>query len=385
MQVSASETAKSKTLVLDITNHHNQEVILLKFAKDKELDEAIRTFTGVRWTKTHYAWYVRYSVTNINQIKNTFDPLCKIDATLLKEKIVSKKVNPAIKILPATLVIGEEGKLKMKQFKNWLCSKRYSESTVVTYMDALKAFLRFYAHKPVSEINNEDVIIFNNEFVLKHSLSPSYQNQVVNAIKLFFSTVQNTAIKIENIHRPKRQKLLPNVLSKEEVKLILTAHSNVKHRAMLSLIYSCGLRRNELINLRLTDVDSNRNLLIIRQAKGKKDRIVPLSEKTLELLRSYFIACKPKAWLFEGQDKTSKYDENSLAAVLKQALTKAQINKPVTLHWLRHSYATHLLENGTDLRYIQEILGHSRSTTTEIYTHVSNQSIQKVVSPFDSL
>ncbi len=154
---------------------------------------------------------------------------------------------------------------------------------------------------------------------------------------------------------------------------------------MLSLIYSCGLRRSELLNLKLTDIDSKRGLIIVRQAKGKKDRVTPLSEKILTLLRDYFIAYKPKEWLFEGQSGIGQYDERSLANVLKQALEKSNINKPVTLHWLRHSFATHLLEGGTDLRYIQEILGHSRSTTTEIYTHVSNKSIQKVISPFDTL
>jgi integrase/recombinase XerD len=154
---------------------------------------------------------------------------------------------------------------------------------------------------------------------------------------------------------------------------------------MLSLIYSCGLRRSELLNLKLNDIDSKRGLVIIRYAKGKKDRIAPLSEKILNILRDYYIAYKPTKWLFEGQDKSKQYDEASLQKVLKQSLEKAKIDKPVTLHWLRHSYATHLLENGTDLRYIQEILGHSSSRTTEIYTHVSNHNIQRITSPFDNL
>ena len=175
------------------------------------------------------------------------------------------------------------------------------------------------------------------------------------------------------------------MLSKEEIKLILNAPSNIKHKAMLSLIYSCGLRRSELLNLKLTDIDSKRGLVIIRQSKGRKDRVAPLSEKILELLRAYYNAYKPNVWLFEGQDKKSQYDENSLSSVLKQTLEKCKINKPVSLHWLRHSYATHLLENGTDLRYIQEILGHSSSRTTEIYTHVSNHNIQRISSPFDNL
>ncbi len=242
-----------------------------------------------------------------------------------------------------------------------------------------------WAKKQIAEITNEDVIDFNNNYILKQELSASFQNQVVNAIKLFFRTMQHKKLDVDLVHRPKRAKVLPNVLSKEEVKVLLNSLSNVKHKAMLSLIYSCGLRRSELLNLKLTDIDSKRNLIIIRQAKGRKDRIAPLSLKVLELLRSYFEAYKPKFWLFEGQDKNSKYDERSLASVLRQALEKSKINKPVTLHWLRHSYATHLLENGTDLRYIQEILGHSSSKTTEIYTHVSNKSIQKIVSPFDTL
>ncbi len=150
-------------------------------------------------------------------------------------------------------------------------------------------------------------------------------------------------------------------------------------------MYSCGLRRSELLNLKLTDIDSKRNLIIIKQAKGKKDRIVPLSTKIVEMLRNYYIAYKPKSWLFEGQAENTKYDERSLSNVLKQALAKTKINKPVSLHWLRHSYATHLLESGTDLRYIQELLGHSSSRTTEIYTHVSAKSIQQIKSPFDDL
>jgi integrase/recombinase XerD len=276
-------------------------------------------------------------------------------------------------------------KEKIDQFKYWLQSKRYSESTIGTYIDSIQTFLRYYATKNLSEITNDDLIKFNNEYILANHFSASYQNQVVNAVKLFFRTVEDKQLYPELVHRPKTQKLLPNVLSKEEIKIILNAHGNIKHKAMLSLIYSCGLRRGELLNLTLNDIDSKRGLIVIRKAKGRKDRITPLSNKILELLREYYIAYKPTHWLFEGQNKNEQYEGSSLSSVLKQALEKSKITKPVSLHWLRHSYATHLLENGTDLRYIQEILGHSRSTTTEIYTHVSNNSIQKVISPFDSL
>jgi integrase/recombinase XerD len=175
------------------------------------------------------------------------------------------------------------------------------------------------------------------------------------------------------------------VLSKEEVKLILLAPSNIKHKAMLSLIYSCGLRCSELLNLRPEHIDSKRGLVIIKQSKGKKDRVTPLSLKLVELLREYYISIKPKEWLFEGQKLGTQYSEKSLQSVLKQSLEKSKIIKPVTLHWLRHSYATHLLEGGTDLRYIQELLGHNSSRTTEIYTHVSTNRLQNIKSPFDDL
>ena len=289
-----------------------------------------------------------------------------------------------IRLHPQT-VPSEEGIAAIEKFKQWLLSKRYSPSTIKTYSEALKSFLIFYREKPIAEISNEDVIVYNNDYILKNNLSASYQNQIVNAIKLFFQTIRETKMMVDKIHRPKRSKLLPNVLSKEEIKLILNAHSNIKHKTMLSLIYSCGLRRSELLNLKPADIDSKRGIVIIRQSKGKKDRIAPLSPKILDMLREYYIGFKPKTWLFEGQNENTKYDERSLSNVLKQALTKSRINKPVSLHWLRHSYATHLLESGTDLRYIQELLGHSSSKTTEIYTHVSTKSIQQIKSPFDDL
>jgi integrase/recombinase XerD len=284
--------------------------------------------------------------------------------------------------LPA---ISEESKTELVEFIKHLKSKRYSENTIKTYTDALSTFLRFFHFKPIEEIENEDLIRFNNEYILGQGLSSSFQNQIVNAIKLFFSIRKGRKLDPELVHRPRREKLLPNVLSKEEVKSILEAPTNLKHRAMLSLIYACGLRRSELLNLTFKDIHTERNLLIVKQSKGKKDRVVPISHKIINLLRDYYKAYRPKNWLFEGQNVGEKYSEESLAKVLKQSLIKTKIQKPVTLHWLRHSYATHLLENGTDIRYIQELLGHSSSRTTEIYTHVSTRNIQNIVSPFDML
>ena len=273
----------------------------------------------------------------------------------------------------------------LAHFKNYLKSQRYSPNTIKTYTDALGVFFQFHSNKAAEQLEIADIIDFNTGYILRKNLSASYQNQVINAIKLFYRNRFNRVMDLNNIQRPRREKRLPNVLSKQEIKAILEAPTNLKHRAMLSLIYACGLRRSELLNLSLSDVHSDRNLLFIRQSKGKKDRVVPISNKIIEMLREYYKAYKPKTWLFEGQYTGEQYSERSLQLVLKQALQKAGNKKPVSLHWLRHSYATHLLESGTDLRYIQELLGHASSRTTEIYTHVSTKNLQQIRYPFDDL
>lgn len=340
-----------------LITHRKEKRIAVYFEKNAALITRIKQLEGSRWSQTLGVWH----------LPDTFE-------NRMRFKIATTAHLPS-----------PEGMEQIEKFKQWMRSKRYSESTIGTYCDALKSFLVFYRDKPISEISNEDVIVYNNEYILEKKFSASFQNQIVNAIKLFFQTIRDTKMMVDKIHRPKREKVLPNVLSKEEVKLILNAHSNIKHKAMLSMIYSCGLRRSELLHLKFSDIDANRNIVLLKNAKGKKDRIAPLSPKILKMLRDYYKDYKPAIWLFEGQIKGEQYSEKSLQSVLKQALQKTRITKPVTLHWLRHSYATHLLESGTDLRYIQELLGHSSSKTTEIYTHVSTKSLQQIKSPFDDL
>ena len=189
---------------------------------------------------------------------------------------------------------------------------------------------------------------------------------------------------IESIERPFSTKSLPVVLSTKEVERMINQIVNLKHRTMIAVIYSCGLRRGELINLRVNDIDSERMLIHVKGGKGKKDRMVPLSEKTLHLLRTYARAYHPNDLLFTGA-KGGHYAGSSLQAVFKRAKERARIDKPVTLHSLRHSYATHMLESGINLRYIQEILGHSSPKTTEIYTHVSSEKYRKIVSPIEKM
>lgn len=358
-------------VILESGRHHNYDVVFLIFPKDPGLISAVKTLGVARWSKTKSKWFITKDKFELSKLINALNGKAVIDTAGLKEK--TKPQTPA------------EIEQNLSKLKLWMEHKRYSTSTINTYLDAAKSFLMFTHPKPMQEVNNNDIVKYVNEYIIKHNLSFSYQNQVVNAVKLFFREIVHSDLNVDKIERPRREYKLPNVLSKEEVKLILNAHSNIKHKTMLSLIYSCGLRRSELLNLKPSDVDSKRGLLIIKQAKGRKDRITPISEKTIVMLREYYKMYKPKIWLFEGQNSGEQYSEKSLQNVLKQALKKVKIKKTVTLHWLRHSYATHLLEAGTDIRYIQELLGHKSSKTTEIYTHVSTKSLQNIKSPFDDL
>ncbi|WP_239023019.1 tyrosine-type recombinase/integrase [Pontibacter mangrovi] len=189
---------------------------------------------------------------------------------------------------------------------------------------------------------------------------------------------------LSQVERPEKADRLPTVLSKQEVQRILSATANLKHRCLLQLLYAGGLRIGEVINLKITDVQSERNLLLIRGGKGKKDRTTLLSQKLLESLRAYYREYRPKVWLFEGQ-YGGQYTTDSIRNVFKGCVQKAGLQKKVTPHSLRHSFATHLLEQGTNLRYIQSLLGHKSSKTTEIYTHITSHGLESIVSPLDNL
>lgn len=341
-----------------LIEYKGEKRIAVQFPNRQPLIEDFKKLSGRRWSPKLKVWHLP----DRENYRKMFQLPLKYEENLLPETSA-----------------------KIKEYILWMQSKRYSESTIKTYSDALKVFFNFFSKTAYQEITNDDIIHFNNEYILKRKLSATYQNQFVNALKLFYRIADKKEIDIKLIHRPKTNRKLPRVLSKEEVKLILEAHGNLKHRTMLSMIYACGLRRTELLNITFKDINRERLTLHVYQSKGNKDRIVPLSPKILEMLEDYYKAYRPKVWLFEGQKPGTQYSPTSLQKVLVQALKKAKIKKPVTLHWLRHSYATHLLENGTDLRYIQELLGHNSSRTTEIYTHVSTKSIENIKSPFDDL
>ncbi len=248
-----------------LVNHKGENRIVVFCEKNSKLEEQVRNINGRQWSKTLSAWHVPGSAENkllfnlVNEAASNTEDENKANNILLPQHVIEQK----------------------EKLKKWMVSRRYSSNTINTYTEALTVFLGYFGSLNPNEISNQHLIDFNNEYILKNKLSSSYQNQIINAVKLYFATIHERKIELEKIYRPKREHKLPNVLSKEEIKLILNSVSNIKHKSMLSLVYSCGLRRGELLNLKITDIDSRRNLLVIRQAKGKKDRIVPLSLKNI--------------------------------------------------------------------------------------------------------
>lgn len=261
--------------------------------------------------------------------------------------------------------------------------KRYSKQTIVCYNGHLQLVKKHFPSRSFQSLSDKELFKFIHHLVNTKKISASYQRQIVGALKLFYKEIHNREIPFDYLKATRREKALPVVLSKSETLRLIENTNNLKHKAILSLIYSAGLRIGELLALKKEDIDSERMLIHIKRAKGKKDRYTILSSRALHILREYYKDYQPKTYLFEGQ-KGGKYSPESASQLFKRALKKSKINKHATLHTLRHSFATHLLEDGISIAHIQKLLGHSNISSTLIYTHVAKNSIQNIKSPFDN-
>ena len=339
--------------------HNEKPVVFIDFEFDWGIVNLIKTYPKAKYIHRDKRWFIK---------KELFDYYEFISFVGKKYKINSDK-------LQVFFTVPEKYEAILKR-------KRYSENTIKTYINYFGNFIAYFSEKELPEITPEEINNYILELIDSRNISISQQNQRINAIKFYYEKVLNRQKQYYTIERPRAEKKLPNVLSKEEINKLIGTIENLKHKCIISIIYSAGLRRSEVINIKPEDIDSDRMLIKISGGKGKKDRYSLLSSKLLENLRIYYKEYKPDKWLFEGQNK-GKYSVESVAQILKKALLKSGIKKRVTPHTLRHSFATHLLEQGIDLRYIQELLGHSNSKTTEIYTHVSNKQLGKIKSPLD--
>jgi len=359
-----------KVKVLNIQNR----ILRIYFTYNRTLIEEMKKIALSRWNSAGNCWTIPYNEQNAEKthelaqaygLKWDYQIISKTEGTPRQPKHAGYIRCPA-------------------SYTEKLKELRYSINTQNVYTDLFEEFINYYPEKQAEEITEEEIISFLRYLVNERKISTSYQNQSINAIKFYYERVLGGKRKIYLIERPRKENYLPEVLSEEEVAAILKTITNIKHKALIMTIYSGGLRISELINLRIKDIDSNRMQIRIEQSKGKKNRYTLLSKKTLLTLRKYFAEYKPKEWLFEGENG-GQYADSSIYSIFKKALVAAKITKKVTIHSLRHSFATHLLENGTDLRYIQNLLGHSSSKTTEIYTHITNKGFDQIKNPLDKL
>jgi len=265
--------------------------------------------------------------------------------------------------------------------------RNYSPKTIKAYLSCLRSFVNYFRPRHPRELTERDIRDYLLFLLEKEQLSSGTVNQVFNALRLLYVDLYEMPFAIGSIHRPQKERKLFDVLNEEELIRLFQSVGNLKHRVMLMVAYSSGLRVSEVVRLRIEDIDVRRRLIHIRKAKRKKDRYTILSELILKPLHIYWQAhnLKTSGWLFPGRKSERHLSERSIQAVIKRAICAANITKPVSMHTLRHSFATHLLEHGYDIRYIQKLLGHESLKTTEIYTHVSTTEIGKIKSPLDFL
>jgi len=365
------------TLVLKRVLHRKKTQLLLKFPYNDTIKDKIKNIEGYSWSQTLKGWYTIFNDENISFIKKHLknDVFFRMDSSMYNSDL--KKSNPKIKRELTT-----KNQEVLHSFHKYLRGKCYSESTIKTYGTFIADFLNYIGNSPIEELTNRDVEKFIEDVFIPKKYSISTHRQLISALKLFKAYYPQCNIEELDLKRPKRSKLLPIILSKEEVVDLLRYTKNLKHRAVLAMIYSAGLRISELLNLRLTDIDIDRRQLTIKNSKGRKDRNIILAQSFIPLMKNYLMSYEPETYFVEGKP-FQKYSAESVRSFLYRSCKIANINKKVTPHTLRHSYATHLLENGIDLRYIQELLGHAKPETTMIYTHVSKKDLLKIESPLD--
>jgi integrase/recombinase XerD len=368
-----------------INEHDGRLAIRFTGYYDKKWIKEIESFGKYYYDKGTREFLLPWSVMTGDSLSDYFS------SQGVEVKIIKSATDEALKTARKEMgesircrELGHEAIDGLDIMRKYLEEVRYSERTNESYLALLELFFKYFNEKNPLDISLDEVSGFIHDFIIINGYSKSYQNQIISAIKTFYRISGRSRIDLELFERPRKSRALPKVFSKEEVQRILNATRNTKHKLLLWIIYSCGLRRSEVINIRLIDLDRDRSVLHINEGKGKVDRIVPVSKKVWEKIDEYVDGFHPLKYLFEGQNG-GKYSVESVYRVFKQALHTAGIKKDVGVHSLRHSYATHLHESGLDIRYIQELLGHRSTRTTEIYTHVSRRNLIVVRSPIEDM
>ena len=388
---------KLPEITLRPLEHRGGQWIGLYFAPQQQLTDIVRRLAGIKWSQQNKCWYLPLSLQQLQTIKSSFGKLAIIDETmvqsvfekqeLLQETLPAKKLAVSKPFNPVLYTLSVENIEALRQFVQQLKLKGYSNSTITTYRSEFLQLLQLLNKKPVNDLSVDDVKRYMVYSMEKLGISENTAHSRINALKFYFEQVLGRDKFFWEIPRPKKPQQLPRLLNEKELAGLFNALSNKKHKAMLFTAYSAGLRVSEIVNLKIADIDSERMQIRIANAKGKKDRYVNLSPVLLDILRKYISTYKPKPrlYLFESDDTGTAYPTRTVQQIFANAKNKAGILKQVGVHSLRHSFATHLLDKGTDIKYIKDLLGHFNIKTTERYLHVSKQQLVNIVSPLDDL
>ena len=412
MQVS-KENSALPLIVLQPKQHRNQYWIAITAPLLQNINNLLRQLPAIKFSKTHKCWLVPLSRENYKtvyhqlmaftqldtgamkkwftensaatNIKPVAEPPVEKEKPIKKNQTIIKAVAEPLKnnteaLLPSTL-----NSALLREMLQLLQLKSYSESTQRTYIGEMAQFLQHIKKQPAESFTVKRLKDYLQYCYATLKLTENTIHSRMNAMKFYYEQVLKRDKFFWEIPRPKKRTILPKVISEEKIIKALFGVENIKHKTILVTAYSAGLRVSEVVSLRVTDIDSDRMQIAIRGAKGKKDRMATLSLFALQLLREYVTLYKPKIYLFEGLDKDKHYSSRSAQTIFNNAIIGLNLPESISFHSLRHSYATHLLENGTDIKYIQDLLGHSDIKTTLRYTHVSIKALAKIESPLDKI
>ena len=377
--------AKERSITLKHLFIGNQKMIGIKFYPDKVIQAMIKTLPNPRWSEKYGMVVLPNTSKNVSLIMEKFKGVAWVNGQYF---FTNRPINHGTEELSVDFYRKRppitSWRYVPEDFLQKLETRKYSMNTAKTYISMFEKFINHYNNELNLMAINEEMILQYIQILVQKGLSDSYVNQSINAIKFYYEVVKEMPNRFYAVDRPMARDPLPKVLSKEDIGKMIASIKNIKHKCLVSMLYATGLRRSELLNLKIQDLDSKRMTIRVVEGKGRKDRFTILSNKLLTDLRTYYLAYKPKEYLFEGADG-NQYSPTSLAKIIKVAAKNAKIVKVVTPHMLRHSFATHLLEAGTDLRTIQVLLGHSSLETTQMYTYVATSSLQNIKNPLDSL
>lgn len=355
-----------------------KQCIGLQFNSDKVIQALVKELPTPKWSNEFNMAYIMNTKSNLNLIFEKFRGVAWVNCNYFFQDRILHNTNDVLNVdWFRKRSIKQDFRPCPEEYLQKLELKKYSNSTVKSYVHSFEVFINYYKNIELLSLNENDIRKYLQKLI-QEKRSNSYINIAINSIKFYYEIVLGMPNRFYSIERPRKEFKLPKVLSKEEILSMIDHTNNIKHRCIVSLLYSSGLRRSELLHLKMTDIDSKRMVIKIEQAKGNKDRYTVLNQRVLEDLRIYYRVYNPKVYLFEGPISGKKYSHSSVLKIVVGAAERAGIGKRVSPHILRHSFATHLLESGVDLRYIQLLLGHNSTKTTEIYTHVATNTFMDI-------